>query len=302
MSLQPERILFIARDAAGRDAVVQFLRDVADEHEVQRITSTLWTASRWGDWQAAHGIPRRTLDSVVLPAGQADEVLADLIRFHESEERYSRLGLPWHRGYLFHGPPGTGKTSLAKALASELDLEVHYIPLSDLQRDTDLNSLIGRVSQRSLLLLEDIDIVHAAKSRDDTEGGISLTGLLNALDGVLTPHGLVTIMTTNDLDVLDPALRRPGRADVTLEIGYLGQDQWHRLCELIADRPLRRPDGRDGYEASGEVPPVGRDLTPAEVLGWAVPHLDDPEAALEAVLLAHKERQAKAATAGRHAP
>ena len=58
------------------------------------------------------------LASVVLEPGEKEHLLQDMAQFRRSKQRYERLGVPYHRGYLFYGPPGTGKTSLVSALAA----------------------------------------------------------------------------------------------------------------------------------------------------------------------------------------
>jgi chaperone BCS1 len=87
-----------------------------------------------------------------------------------------------------------------------------------------------------MLLIEDVDVAHSAKERDDRGKGVSLTGLLNVLDGVLTPHGLIKMLTTNNIDALDPAVIRPGRADVIENVGYLVNDQLMRLLDVLVPR------------------------------------------------------------------
>jgi chaperone BCS1 len=114
---------------------------------------------------------------------------------------------------------------LVKALANEFNLDLWYISLSDFKAETGLLSSIADVTPRSILLLEDIDTVKITHDRDgDSEGSdpgnISLSALLNMLDGVATPHGLITMMTTNHFDALDPALVRAGRMDLIEELGY----------------------------------------------------------------------------------
>lgn len=240
-SREVEQIIFTARDTAGRNAVAEFLEGLSHKKHEQGH-SRLFISDRYNDWSIVD-IPPRNLDTVILREGQIEELTADLGRFLDSEAAYVDLGIPWHRGYLFYGPPGTGKTSLAKALAEHFQMDIYYIPLSDVQKDMELLSTLNSVRPRSILILEDVDVVHASKSRDDAESpGISLSGLLNALDGMVTPHGLVTIMTTNDRDSLDSALRRPGRSDREEELGYLDDEQLNRLvAKMIGFPPGKLP-------------------------------------------------------------
>lgn len=232
---KPGSINFRCTNMYGRDALLRLFRQLTEDfnkrqHEISRV----YIASRWGSWESVEGRPPRSLDSVVLAGDQRERLVNDLEKFLNNEMVYSKLGRPWHRGYLLSGPPGTGKTSIAQALAAHFDMDTYYIPLSDLDSDTDLASLLSRIDTQSLLLLEDIDVAQAARTRDK-EGptGISLSGLLNALDGVITPYGLVTVMTSNRRNVLDEALIRPGRADIELAIDYADGDQVRRLVKMI---------------------------------------------------------------------
>jgi len=145
--------------------------------------------------------------------------------------------------------------------------------LSAIPDDSVLLRLLGSVPARSLLLLEDIDIVHGAKKRDDGEPGVSLSGLLNGLDGVITPHGLVTVLTTNDASKLDEALLREGRVDVTAVLDVVDDEQLRRLAAFALG---------DSFMGRGlDLPALrGRRLTPAEVMGAFRRHLGDNEAAM----------------------
>jgi hypothetical protein len=271
-SYRPAKITFGARTMAGRDAVVKWLRDMRRALATEGRHARLLTATQWGDWHSAKSVRPRPASTVVLPEGLLDDLVADLQRFYLQRERYRELGQPWHRGFLLHGPPGTGKTSTAQALASELDLDVYYLPLGDLKADLDMGRLLGAIGPRSMLLLEDVDVSHAATERDDTTGGLSASGLLNALDGMITPEGLVTVMTTNNRGALDEALLRPGRADREVELGYLTDDQFNRLAARLVG-------GQWGFEGI-----TGQELTAAEVVEVVKRHLDDNQAAALAVV------------------
>src|SRR5690606_28393314 len=100
-------------------------------------------------------LPLRPLDTVCLAQGQAERIVADIQRFFDQEHHYARLGMPWHRGIALSGPAGTGKTSIARAIASYFDMDIYWIPLGDLQGDGDLIHMISQIPPRSILLMED---------------------------------------------------------------------------------------------------------------------------------------------------
>lgn len=259
-----DRITFTARSADGRDAVVSWLEGVAAARSQRQ--PRLYIAARWGDWILYDAAQPRSMASVVLSGDISQDLEADLARFIEAEEGYARLGIPWHRGYVFHGPPGTGKTSLARALATAFGLDVYYLPLSDIRDDTNLVSLLSNVQRRSLLLIEDVDIAKAATERTDEGEGVSLSGLLNALDGIVTPHGLITVMTTNNLDALDEALVRPGRADRVVKIDHMDRSQLLRLVQALTDESVvDLPD------------PTGLQVTPADVVEALKAYIGDED-------------------------
>lgn len=215
---KPATLTFTTRTYEGQQAVVRLLQKLNAQRTTDR-KPVLKMSTQWGHWETRSDLPPRTMGSVSIPKDQKDRLTEDLKRFLESEEKYNRLAIPWHRGYMLYGPPGTGKTSLVKALANEFKMDLWYASLGDLSSENGLMDLLGRVSPRSILLLEDIDAIQITQDRDSAEQGKINTGsLLNALDGVGTPHGLITFMTTNNFDSLDEALKRTGRMDMVEHI------------------------------------------------------------------------------------
>jgi chaperone BCS1 len=185
----------------------------------QAKKSTVYIANvdTWGDWDYKN-LPAKDMDSVFLPEGVKEDLVLDIEKFLSREKQFEIVGMPWHRGYVFYGEPGNGKSSIALALANHFEMDLFNLPLSSVREDKTMAKAIARLKKGSILLLEDIDIFSESISRESGHHGPTLAGLLNALDGVSTPHGLITIMTTNHFEKLDPALIRKGRMDYKLEL------------------------------------------------------------------------------------
>ncbi|KAF8312188.1 hypothetical protein DL93DRAFT_1324656 [Clavulina sp. PMI_390] len=119
------------------------------EHRVH-IYLAEGTGWRWNGAQK-----KRPLSSVVLEPGVKDMLIADAKDFLASEAWYADRGIPYRRGYLLYGVPGSGKTSLIHAIAGELSLDIYVVSLSAKgMSDNTLASLLGRVPARCILLLE----------------------------------------------------------------------------------------------------------------------------------------------------
>lgn len=271
LALINRQIRFTASSAAGRDAIVRFLNEATEECYQAKTAPEFKMLAKWGEWSPCKFVQPRSLETVILDNDQAKRIESDLEKFLSSEDDYSRWSVPWHRGYLFHGPPGTGKTSLARALASRFNLDVYYLPLGDIRQDTDLLRAINEIDPRSMLIVEDVDVYQNQVGDRETNGqtkGASLSGILNALDGLMTPHGLVTVLTTNRIDALDQALWRPGRIDMICELSWCTDTQMQRMWKVFyPDCPFP-----DGLSITGKI-------SPAQIVECFTRYLDQPESA-----------------------
>lgn len=190
------------------------------------------------EWRPfGHPQKPRPLKSVVLDDGISERILKDVQKFIAKPYWYIERGIPYRRGYLLHGPPGCGKTSFIKALAGELQFGVCLLNLSERGLTDDrLNYLMTAAPQNTIILLEDVDAAfggrHESKQVATAYDGLSrvtLSGLLNALDGAASSEARILFMTTNYIERLDAALIRPGRVDSKEYIGHCSQSQIERM-------------------------------------------------------------------------
>lgn len=214
-----------------RAALAALLHDVDELERRPDPTKTRIYTPDYDSWSLHATKPTRSVESVVLADGLFDDLLADMRKFEERYQWYSGLGIPYRRGYLLSGPPGNGKSSLIAALAGALKRDLYVLPLGDPNmNDEKLVRFLGNAPAKSVVAIEDIDTVFQGRERK-AENKLTLSGVLNALDGPLATEGRVLVMTTNHPEVLDPALVRPGRVDVQHVIGNANEAQAARLFD-----------------------------------------------------------------------
>ena len=240
----PKRVEELTFRTIGRKQSVlkQFVDEIVHcHHKKVGVTSSLFVFNEY--WNRVGAYTPRLLESVILEPGEKEHLMQDVAKFKASKRRYAQLGVPYHRGYLLYGPPGTGKTSLVSALAAKFNMSIYAINLNNFN-DRTLGSAINDVPPDSVLLFEDIDCMTSGKTRAQDQApkdlsdkkedpldrlGVTLSGLLNVLDGFYAPDNVLFIMTTNHIETLDKALLRPGRIDYRL---YLGKASDRQKAEL----------------------------------------------------------------------
>jgi chaperone BCS1 len=233
----------------GRDREV--LRELArDAYEAARSSEQAGIhvhAIKWEGWSRVATKAPRPASSVVLPAGVFEALAEDLRIFRAARDWYGEMGIPWKRGYLLHGPPGNGKSSLVLALATLIDAGLYYLNLANSEvSDESLPTLLAEVPGGSIVLIEEVDTLFEQREAKRADVKLTFGGLLNALDGPTAQEGLVVVMTTNHLERLDPALVRPGRIDVRTHLGNAAPEQARRLFRRFfpdAPAPLERRAG-----------------------------------------------------------
>lgn len=233
---------------ARRDSVTPLLRLFEDIYHRER-TPRLYTVG---------GGSRRVApvqwNDLIIDANITNLLKNDFETFWQREKWFRKRNLPFRRGYLFHGPPGNGKTSATRAMITSRGLNAHTIRFFDPSvEDSDLDRLFEKADRDrpAMILFEDID--RAFPRSGELASKVSLQHLLNCLDGVATSEGIVVVATANEPALLDPAiLRRPGRFDRVVHFpdpnACLRLEYFRRMSTALTNDGLRRPvEASEGF-------------------------------------------------------
>ncbi|KAF9565862.1 P-loop containing nucleoside triphosphate hydrolase protein [Agrocybe pediades] len=238
-----------------KDILYKLLSEAKKSYEsAQENTISIYSSDIHNNWRLIASRPKRPLNSIFLDPGIKNLLVDDARDFLDSKAWYAARGIPFRRGYLLYGAPGSGKTSIIHSLAGELELDVYIISLSrSLLDDTALADLISDLPEKCIALMEDIDAAfdqnlnrgdldkenesNNAKNGDTNKktqmaaptSKVTLSGLLNALDGVGAQEGRILFATTNRYTSLDPALTRPGRMDIHVHFRLASKYQAREL-------------------------------------------------------------------------
>lgn len=359
-----------------KDAKTVFFLDTRYKTTIFRPRIKENRRDAWSMWQQVARRPIRPMSTVILENQEKHNVLRDINEYlHPGTPKwYASRGIPLRRGYLFHGPPGTGKTSFSFALAGVFGIDIYVISLQDPTiSEEDLAVLFTRLPRRCIVLLEDIDTAGLRRPNDEdkdeenTEGttdkddtkaekpskkkkaktkndsdssssdssseeerkkrrrkrrnrrdrentgnkgtnnilsveSISLSGLLNAIDGVASHEGRILIMTTNKPESLDEALIRPGRVDVQVGFKNATSEQatelFYRMYEVSKNKPVPMAKAANGSAHVVEVKDEEDDelretsnkfgelipedtFSPAEIQGFLLKRKKCPKQALQ---------------------
>lgn len=230
--------------------------------EESKLSIAVWKSYYWSFLPPSR---KRDMSTIYMDETQRKDLLDTVRRFLKSEKWYTVRGIPWRMGIILDGPPGTGKTTLAKGLAGYFNRPICILNLATMGSDNALMEAFSAAPNDAIILLEDADAFKIALARkeakkkkhgtpitnfssatamvpdddddvteiededdeDESTGKqqpLSISGLLNAIDGVASPEGRILIMTTNHYEKLDSALIRSGRVDKRVTIRELPAD------------------------------------------------------------------------------
>lgn len=225
----------------------------------------------------------KPIDTLYLREADRKRLITILDAYKNKSHIFKDLGIPKKLGFMLHGKPGTGKTTAIKAIASYLGIDIFYIDLAGVTKNSELRMLFDHVSKNNggILVMEDIDCmtdIVLKRSKDapefmtnmldlnDDNDKITLSYLLNLLDGTLCGDDTVFAITTNFKNKLEPALYRPGRIDIDIQFKPCDHYQIKTIFKRIIDRDID-PSVLANIEENKH--------TPAEIIFDIIPHVFD---------------------------
>ena len=214
-------------------------------------------------WSLISKSPKRPLSTVYLKEGVKEDLINKISKFFAPETRdtYLSFGIPYKNVQLIHGPPGTGKTSLIKSIASDLNCDLYILPISKDMLDKNLVDAFSYIndqdSKERIIVIEDIDTLFDDTRKDgDTKNGITLQAFLNCLDGFTCVEGTSLFLTANKPEVLDSAMIRSCRIDHKIKLDYADKYQTEKMFSTFL--PLQVDSFEEFYNTIGH-----RDFTTA---------------------------------------
>ena len=296
----------------NEDILEEFCKFCASEYKYY-LTGKVWTqqiyTNKNKEWINTPSNNYRTLDTIILKNNIKNIIKEDMQLFLNSEEWYQHRDIPYTRGYLFHGHPGTGKTSMIKGLSLFGKRHIHYLMLNEVKNDTELIELVKSINYKeTILVIEDIDaMINIVKSRESDnktyqeymdekeknkkmsvdewekierqkqkKSTITLSGLLNVIDGLFTCHGRILIMSTNHPEILDSALIRPGRIDCKFLFDNCDSEQIGKLYEMFFNQELTENNKKQLEKIN-----INKKYSPAQITSIFLRYRNNSDTVLE---------------------
>jgi len=202
-----------------------------------------WTREEIGQPKADGAMDKLSLSADSLNA------MKEALLWRDSEQWFKERSIPWKRGWLLHGEPGTGKTAFTRALGQELNMPIFSFDLATMTNKDFSDAWSDTMGwSPCIALFEDIDAIFKGRENIAVKGmenGLTFDSFLNCIDGVENTDGIFVIITTNDVNVIDPAIgnivngegmsTRPGRIDRAIEFELLDRDGRIKMATRIME-------------------------------------------------------------------
>ena len=229
-----------SREDAAEAFIVE-LRSIMRAKNVFRGKVLSFSFGRHGEFGLAFArVPELERHDVILPEDALLAVEAHTIRMSELADGLRQAGQHLRRGLLLYGPPGTGKTHTVMYLCNQLEGRTVFLLAGAAVQALGQAGALARELSPSMIVIEDVDLIGMDRGLPGGEHNAMLFQLLNQMDGIGNDVDVIFVLTTNRVDLLEPALAaRPGRVDRAIEVGLPDEDARRRLLDLYL------PDGAE---------------------------------------------------------
>jgi len=257
------------------------------------ITVHNWS-TKDSSWEERQDVLPRKLSTVCISEKNRTDILKRIDEFTENKAKYRRKGLTYKLSMIFTGPPGTGKSTLCKSVAGHYAKDLYLLDLASMTNKSLLNALTT-VKPGSIVLIEDVDGAgNAVKDRTDEKQDLvtmldiqelTLQGVLNAIDGVISLDNVLIFMTTNHPEKLDAAFQRKGRIDYHYVIDNMTKTEIQDYMKIMYDD---HPSIQNMLSALNHVGRSDLWLPGCEVENAYKENMEDPLGFVDELLVRHQ--------------
>ena len=215
--------------------IKNYINSVGSKGSQEMITLYEISGEKDGWTSIKSFVERRGFDTLFFNGNIHEEIREHVDNWEKCADTFKERGLTHKTGILVYGKAGTGKSTLARALASELNYNLISIDTSTFDNINliELTNAINNDNMKAIIFLDEIDTIF--KSRDDEDTTDSqkarVTKLLSFLDGVNSPNNCIFLATTYYYNKLDAAVKRKGRFDKVIELTDINKDAALKMCK-----------------------------------------------------------------------
>lgn len=197
-------------------------------------------------------VERRGFDTLFFNGNIHQEIKDHVKNWEKSADTFKERGLTHKTGILVYGKAGTGKSTLARALASELNYNLISIDTSTFDKINliELTNAINNDNMKAIIFIDEIDAIFKSRDDDDTTDSqkARVNKLLTFLDGVNSPNNCIFLATTNYYNKLDAAVKRKGRFDKIIELSDINKETAMKMCKSFGLSDESSKKIIDGYK------------------------------------------------------